>query len=113
MGTKDDFAVSALKVLLSAVSLAIMLPMMYNLDGVSFYATVSVYVLGKFVDLVAKLTEKQLKMLYVIYIAGIGVAIVAVALCFYAFASAGSTNSLSNALCFNGTLMFLPLYSAL
>lgn len=91
MNTKDSFTISAFKMLLSIVALVIILPMVDNLTDISFYVTVSVYVLGKFIDLISKIIERQLKIFYIIYIAGAIVGMLAVAMCFYAFANTGTS----------------------
>lgn len=105
MVTRDDFSTSALKMLLSAISLVIIFPIMDHTTDVSLYVTVSVYVLGKFIDLVAKVTQRQLLLFYIIYIGGIIVGIVAVSMCFYGFASMSETKTCS--LFFNQVLIML------
>ncbi len=105
MNTKDNFTISAFKMLLSIVALVIILPMVTNVTDHSFYVTVSVYVLGKYIELVSKITERQLKIFYMIYIIGTIVGILAVAMCFYAFADTNVSNGVSNTLTFNWILM--------
>lgn len=109
MNTNDSFSIAALKMLLSAVSIVIMLPMVENVTDISFYVTVSVYVLGKFIELVANISDRPLKIFFVIYIAGVIVGIVAVSMCFYAFAisSNGSENQIT--LIYNQVLLILTL----
>lgn len=109
MNTKDGFTISAFKMLLSIVALVIMLPMVDNLTDISFYVTVSVYVLGKFIELVSKITERQLKVFYIVYIAGTIVGMLAVAMCFYAFANIGISNGISNTLTYNIILMCMTI----
>lgn len=87
MTLRDDFATAALKMLLSVISLVIIFPVVSNTTDISLYVTVSVFVLGKFVELVEKVTQRQLVLFYAIYIIGIFVGIVAVAMCFYGFAA--------------------------
>lgn len=109
MVTKDDFSTSALKMLLSAISLVIIFPIIDHTNDVSLYVTVSVYVLGKFIDLVAKVTQRQFLLFYIIYIVGIIMGIVAVSMCFYGFASISETHECS--LVFNQILvMFSACY---
>lgn len=109
MNTKDGFTISAFKMLLSIVALVIMLPMVDNLTDISFYVTVSVYVLGKFIELVSKITERQLKIFYVIYITGAIVGMLAVAMCFYAFASTDVSNGISNTITYNWILIIMTI----
>lgn len=109
MNTKDGFTISAFKMLLSIVALVIMLPMVDNLTDISFYVTVSVYVLGKFIELVSKITERQLKVFFVIYIAGAIVGMLAVAMCFYAFANVDISNGVSNTITYNWILMGMTI----
>lgn len=109
MNTKDSFTISAFKMLLSIVALVIMLPMVDNLTDVSFYVTVSVYVLGKFIELVSKITERQLKVFYIIYIMGVIVGMLAVAMCFYAFANIDVNNGISNTITYNWILMGMTI----
>ncbi len=87
MTLKDDFSSAALKFLLSVISLVIIFPVISHTSDIALYVTVSVFVLGKFVDLLGKISQRQLALFYVIYILGIFVGIAAVAMCFYGFAS--------------------------
>ncbi|MDE7432559.1 MAG: hypothetical protein K2N34_11700 [Lachnospiraceae bacterium] len=109
MNTKDNFAISAFKMLLSIVALVIMLPMIDNLTDNSFYVTVSVYVLGKFIELVSKITERQLIVFYIIYIGGTIVGMLAVAMCFYAFANTDVSDGISNTITYNWILMGMTI----
>lgn len=59
MSTNDGFAILVLRVLLSVLALLIMVPMFDNSADVPFYVTVCVYLLGKLVDLAAKIMRKQ------------------------------------------------------
>lgn len=102
---KDGFIISAFKMLLSIIVLVIMLPLLESLDDFSIYATISVYVLGKFIELVSKIMERQLKMFYFIYIAGIIIGMSAIAMCFYAFANADIYNGYFNTILYNCILM--------
>lgn len=106
MNTKDNFTISAFRMLLSVLSLVIIIPMVNKLEDVSFYVSVSVYVLGKFIDLVAKITQRQLKIFFVVYILGASVSIVVVAMCFLGFANVGTSNELTNTILYNTTLLY-------
>lgn len=105
MNTKDGFIISAFKMLLSVVTVAIILPMVDDVKSIAFYVTVSVYVLGKFVDLVAKIMERQIKLFFVIYLLGVIVGMLAVGMCFYAFASTNLANGISTTRTFNYVLL--------
>ena len=105
MVIKDDFSTSSLKMLVSAISLGVIFPVVEHTADVALYITVCVYVLGKFVDLVSKVTRRQLIMFYVIYIGGIVVGVLALAMCFYGFAHIVEVNS--NSLTFNFVLVGL------
>jgi len=107
MNTKDSFTISAFRMLLSILSLVIIIPMVDNLNDISFYVSVSVYVLGKFIDLVAKITQRQLKIFFVIYIFGAVASIVAVAMCFLVFADVGILSELTNTLIYNRVLLYV------
>ncbi|MDE6421665.1 MAG: hypothetical protein K2K87_14255 [Lachnospiraceae bacterium] len=107
MSTNDSFAIVAFKVLLSIVSLVIMIPLVNNLTDISFYVTVSVYVLGKFIDLVAKISQRQLKIFFIIYIMGVVVSILACAMCFLGFANVDISNGITNTLAYNVILLSL------
>lgn len=109
MNTKDGFTISAFKMLLSIVSLVIILPMVDHLEDISFYVTVSVYVLGKFIELISKIMERQLKVFYIIYILGAIIGILAVAMCFYAFADTDTSNGISNTITYNWILMIMTI----
>lgn len=109
MNTKDGFMISAFKVLLSMVALVIMLPLVGNIKDISFYVTVSVYVLGKFIELVSKITERQLKIFYFIYIAGSILGMLAVTMCFFAFANTDVSCGVSNTITYNWILMCMTI----
>ena len=102
---KDDFSASSLKMLVSAVSLGVIFPVVTHTADVALYITVCVYVLGKFVDLVSKVSQRQLMLFYIIYIGGIAVGVIAVAMCFYGFANIVEAHS--NSLTFNFVLVVL------
>ena len=105
MNTTDSFSISALKMLLSTISIVIILPFVEDFTDISFYVTVSVYVLGKFIDLVAKISERNIKSFHNIYIIGVIIGIITVSMCFYAFASISATCALT--LAFNHWLLVL------
>lgn len=105
MNTTDSFSISALKMLLSTISIVIILPFVEDFTDISFYVTVSVYVLGKFIDLVAKISERNTKSFHNIYIIGVIIGIITVSMCFYAFASISADCSLT--LAFNHCLLVL------
>lgn len=105
MNTTDSFSISALKMLLSTISIVIILPFVEDFTDISFYVTVSVYVLGKFIDLVAKISERNTKSFHNIYIVGVIIGIITVSMCFYAFASISAACSLT--LAFNHCLLVL------
>lgn len=105
--TKDGFEIMAFKMLLSVLSLVIMIPMVDTLTDVSFYVSVCVYVLGKFVDLVAKINQRNFKLFFVIYILGLTISIIAAAMCFCGFASTNNTNEITNTLLYNRVLLGL------
>lgn len=107
MNTNDSFSISAFKMLLSVLSLVIIVPMTDNLNDISFYVIISVYVLGKFIDLVAKISQRQLKIFFVIYIVGIIVSIIIVAMCFLGFAYENVKNGITNTFSYNKCLIFL------
>lgn len=107
MSTKDGFIISSFKLLLSVVAIVIMLPMVDNLTDISFYVTVSVYVLGKFVELVDKVMGRPFKIFYVIYIIGIIIGVVAVSMCFYAFASSDGLGQNTFSLLYNQILLIM------
>lgn len=107
MNTKDSFTISAFKMLLSVLSLVIILPMVENLTDISFYVTVSVYILGKFIDLIAKISQRQLKVFFIVYILGAVVSMVAVAMCFFAFANTSVSNGITNTLIYNRILLYV------
>lgn len=110
MTLKDDFSTSALKFLLSVISLVIIFPVVGHTSDIALLVTVSVFVLGKFVDLLSKVTQRQLALFYVIYILGIFVGVAAVAMCFYGFASISEAGEFS--ISFNITLVILSaIYS--
>lgn len=109
MNTKDNFTICAFKMLLSSMAVIIILPMVDNLTDISFYVTVSVYILGKFIELVSKITERQLKVFHYIYIAGIVVGMFAIAMCFYAFANTDATDGISNTITYNWILMIMTI----
>lgn len=96
MNTNDSFSVSSFKMLFSVLSLVIMIPMIDKLDDISLYVTVSVYILGKFLDLVAKISQRQLKVYFIIYIFGVTISIFIVAMCFLGFAYMDVENGLTN-----------------
>ena len=81
--------------------------MMNNLEDISFYVSVSVYVLGKFIDLVAKITQRQLKIFFVVYVLGAVISIVAVAMCFLGFADVGIASGITNTLTYNKILLYV------
>ncbi len=110
MNTKDSFTISAFRMLLSVLSLVIIIPMVDNLKDISFYVSVSVYVLGKFIDLIAKITQRQLKIFYVVYVWGAVVSMVAVAMCFLGFANVGIANELTNTLTYNRILLYVTTF---
>lgn len=93
MNTNDSFVVSAFRMMLSVLALIIMLPLVDNFTDVSFYVTVSIYLLGKFVDLVAKVTHKQLFLIYFICVIGMIICVVAIGMCFLGFASVGAAET--------------------
>lgn len=101
MNTNEGFSISAFRMLLSMVSLVIIFPMLGNFDDSSFYVSVSVYVLGKFIDLVAKISQRQLKIFFAIYIFGAVVSIAVVAMCFLGFANVDITNGITHTLLYN------------
>lgn len=105
MVIKDDFSTSSLKMLVSAISLGVIFPVVEHTSDVALYVTVCVYVLGKFVDLVSKVSQRQLIMFYIIYIGGIAVGVLTLAMCFYGFATIVETGS--NSLTFNFILVGL------
>ncbi len=107
MNTKDGFTISAFKMLLSVVSLAIMLPMVDDLTNISFYVTVNVYVLGKFIDLVSKIMERQRKLFFIIYLIGVVIGMIAVGMCFFAFANTDIANGISFTLPYNYILLVM------
>ena len=105
MNTKDGFMISAFKMLLSIVSLAIMLPMVVDLESISFYVTISVYVLGKFIELVAKIMERQMKYFFVIYMVGAVIGMIVVGMCFFAFADTAFATGISKTTAYNYALL--------
>lgn len=107
MNTNDSFSVSAFKMLFSLLSLVIMIPMVDDLKEIAFYVTISVYVLGKFIDLVAKISQRQLKVFFIIYICGVIVSMLVVAMCFLGFAYADVENGITNTLEYNKCLIYL------
>lgn len=107
MNTNDSFSISAFKMLLSVLSLVIIVPMIDNLDDISFYVTISVYVLGKFIDLVAKISQRQLKVFFIVYILGVIISIIIVAMCFLGFAYEDVKNGITNTLSYNKCLIYL------
>lgn len=109
MNTKEGFEISAFRMLLSAASLAIMIPMVKVVVGISFYVTVCVYILGKFVDLVAKVKQRQNKLFFVIYIIGILISILAIGMCFWGFANAGTSETVTNTPMYNIILLIMAV----
>uniref|UniRef100_UPI004055C3FD hypothetical protein n=1 Tax=Acetatifactor sp. TaxID=1872090 RepID=UPI004055C3FD len=107
MSTKDGFAISSFKMLLSVVSLVIMIPIIGNLKDVSFYVTVCVFVLGKFFELVSKILDRPIKIFFILYLIGVAIGTLAVAMCFLGFASINITNGISNTLTYNYILLGL------
>lgn len=89
MSTNDGFAILVLRVLLSVLALLIMVPMFDNSADVPFYVTVCVYLLGKLVDLAAKIMRKQFFLMLLIYMAGVIICIAAIGICFLGIASVG------------------------
>lgn len=87
MGMNDSFSTITFRILVTAISLAVMLPVFLINDGVSFYATISVFALGKLVDSITKITNREHPSLYWWFFSGIVVSILAVSMCFFAFAS--------------------------
>lgn len=109
MNTKDGFTISAFKMLLSIVSLAIMLPMVDDLESISFYVAVSVYVLGKFIELIAKIMERQRKFFFVIYMVGVMIGMIVVGMCFFAFADTDFATGISKTTAYNYALLGLTV----
>lgn len=107
MNTKESFPISAFRMLLSVLSLVIIIPMVNNFTDISFYVSVSVYVLGKFIDLIARISQRQMKVFFRIYICGTIFSIVAVAMCFFGFANMNVSNGVSNTLLYNNILLYV------
>lgn len=105
MNTKESFGISAFRMLLSVISLVIIIPMVWNVSDISLYVTVSVYVLGKFIDLVAKIYQRQFRIIFDIYVIGVVISIVAVAMCFYGFASVNIPNGITHKMLYNVILI--------
>lgn len=84
MSSKDNFQVLTLRILLVIVSLAIMLPAVD--DAIAFYVTVSIFVLGKLIDLTEKISESRTKLFFAVYVIDIILGILILAMCFYGFA---------------------------
>lgn len=107
MDTKEGFEITAFKMLLSVLSLIIMIPMVGILTDISFYVTVCVYVLGKFIELVSKITQRQIKLFFIIYMLGVIISIVVAGMCFLGFASTDVNNGITNTLLYNQILLGL------
>jgi len=86
MNTKDNYMVVSFKMLLASIAIVIMIPMIDNTSDISFYVSVCVYVLGKFIDLLVKLSEKPIKQFFIVYQLGVIVGIVVISICFFVFA---------------------------
>jgi len=102
---KDDFATSALKMLLSVISLVIIFPVANKTSDIALCITICVFMLGKLLDFINKVTQRQLFLLYVVYIMGVLIGIAAVAMCFYGFSAI--TEGMEISLAFNATLVCL------
>lgn len=107
MDTKEGFEITAFKMLLSVLSLIIMIPMVGILTDISFYVTVCIYVLGKFIELVSKITQRQMKLFFIIYMLGVIISIVVAGMCFLGFASTNVDNGITNTLLYNQILLGL------
>lgn len=90
MNSKDNFQALTLRILLVIVSLAIMLPIVDD-SAISFYVTVSVFVLGKLIDLTEKIIDSRTKMFFTVYLIDIILGILILAMCFYGFANVDAT----------------------
>jgi hypothetical protein len=110
MNTKDDFTILTFKMLLSALSLVIILPMMGNLIDTSFYVTVIVYILGKLVELVSKVPHRQPMCFFILYILGIIASIIAVAMCFFGLVETNGSNSITSTFGYNVILIILSAF---
>ena len=64
MNTKDNFAITAFRVLITSISIAIMFPFVEHTSNASFYVTIIVFVLGKFVEIVFSLSSRPLKIMF-------------------------------------------------
>lgn len=112
MVIKDDFSMASLKLLVSAISLAVIFPIVEDVSTVALYITVCVFIFGKFVDLISKMTQRQFLLFYFIYLVGIITGILALALCF--FGCANIAENQKNALELNFWLVgFCSLYCAI
>ena len=78
--TKDEFVYSALRLLISIVSLVIMIPLF---DDISLYITALVFSLGKLIDVLEKLISQRQKSLFVVNVIMIFVAIIGISMSFY------------------------------
>lgn len=102
---KDDFATSALKMLLSVISLVIIFPVANKTGDIALCITVSVFMLGKLLDFISKVSQRQLLVLNIFYILGVIIGIVAIGMCFYGFSAV--TEKMELSLAFNGILVCL------
>lgn len=95
MNTKDNFAITAFRVLITSISIAIMFPFVEHTSNASFYVTIIVFVLGKFVEIVFSLSSRPLKIMFKYYVAYIFLSIVIISMCFFSFLETNMTTESS------------------
>lgn len=111
MSTNNKFSICSFRTILSILAIVIMIPLaLYNTDSsdISFYVTVSVFVLGKYVDLVEKVLDRPSRLYHFVYMLGIVIGILAVAMCFFAFV--GITLILSVKMIYDNALIVLTMF---
>lgn len=109
MNVKDSFSIMTFRMLLSVVSVSIIVPFFDDITDNSFYVTICVFVLGKFIDFIDKIVDRTRKDSFVLYLVGIMVAVMSITLCFYAFLCWGDDGFEVYAINYNVTLMLTAL----
>lgn len=78
MHIKEEFTSYALRLLIAILSLVVMIPVY---DSKTLYVPALVFALGQFIDLLGKILFGRNKLLFIFYIIGIFVGIVAISMC--------------------------------
>lgn len=85
--SENNFSICSFRTILSIVTIVIIIPVAMMNTGttdISLYITICVFVLGKYVDLIAKILDRPSRLCFWIYIVGLIIGMMVVAMCFFA-----------------------------